>query len=327
RAAFDDWRNEDPRHADAYDRAVTLWSAYGTIEKRDLSPDLFRSRFSYWLKSRMPTELFDGLRPRARLGAAAGALSFLVVAIFSGLYLFQGLGAGLEDAAPVVASYTTEVGKFETVTLSDGSSITLGPGSDLQVAMSEEERRAELIRGAAVFSIASDAGRPFFVDAEDVSVRVVGTVFDVRNNGGVVRVSVSEGVVEAAHPFVVNDKATGMISRKALTAGQTVMASAGEGLSEISPFNPAGFAAWRASRLKYEDGTLAELIADANRYSVLPIILAEGLQDAEDVKVTFSYEGGNVERMLRALPTLFPVEIDRSDAEKIVIRRAALPPK
>ena len=322
-AAFQEWRDADPRHADAYDRAVTLWSAYGTLTKGEMNPKLFRGRFRYWLRACLPTSSFDVFAPRTRLTSAVGALAVLGLTVFTTFQIIREPTPTGEDAAPVMAAYITEIGEFREVLLADQSSVTLGPGSEIQVTMSAVDRKVELVRGAAVFDVAKDAARPFFVNAEDFSVRVVGTVFDVRNNGGVVRLSVSEGVVEAAHPLVINDAPTPMISRKELVAGQTVIATAGDGLSSVSAFSVDTFASWRDSRLKYEDALLSELIADANRYSSLPIVLDPSLRDIDQVKVTFSFDGNNVERMLSALPKLFPVEVDRSDHKEIIIRAAS----
>ncbi|MEM8774670.1 MAG: FecR domain-containing protein [Pseudomonadota bacterium] len=322
RIAFEEWRKADPRHADAYDRAVTLWSAYGTLKKREMNPKLFRGRFRYWLRSWLPAPLFEGSSPRARLAGAAGALAVLGIATFSAMQLF-GTAPAIEEPAPVLTAYKTETGELRDVTLTDRSSITLGPGSEIQVAMTSEERRVELIRGAAVFNVSSNPDRPFYVEAQDFSVRVLGTVFDVRNNGGIVRLSVSEGLVEASHPIIINDELSTMVSRKQLGEGQSITASASRGLSRVTDFDSGAFASWRDSRLKYEDAPLSELVADANRYSKIPITLEGSLERDASLKATFSYDAGNTDKMLSALPALFPVEIDRSSGAEIIIRNAA----
>ena len=321
--AFEEWREADPRHVDAYDRAVTLWSAYGTLNESEMDPKLFRGRLGYWLRARLAEPLFEAFAPRTRLAGVVSALAVLGLAVFTIFQITPESTPIAEDAAPAIAAYVTETREFRQVTLADQSSVTLGPGSEIQVAMTSRERKVELVRGAAVFNVAKDTARPFFVGAEDFSVRVVGTVFDVRNNGGVVRLSVAEGMVEAAHPMVINDAPLTMITRKQLIAGQTVIATAGDGLSSVSEFSVDTFASWRENRLKYEDALLSELIADANRYSDRPIVLDPSLRDIDQLKLTFSFDGNNIEKMLRTLPRLFPVEIDRSDETEIVIRAAS----
>ena len=69
-------------------------------------------------------------------------------------------------------------------------------------------------------------------------------------------------------------------------------------------------------------GASAGGIADANRYSATPIILDESVDEIEDVKVTFSFDGANLQPMLNALPRLFPVLVDQSNSAEITIRAA-----
>jgi transmembrane sensor len=53
----------------------------------------------------------------------------------------------------------------------------------------------KLESGAAKFSVTADPARPFRVLARNVSVTVLGTVFDVAFEGSGVRVSVERGLV------------------------------------------------------------------------------------------------------------------------------------
>jgi transmembrane sensor len=331
---FQEWRDADPRHAGAYDRAATLWSAHGTLDKGDISADLLPGRPGYWRRLRLPKALLAAFARRPAFtqrpaftrhpafAGGIGAFAVLMLAMIGGLQLIQKPATTQQESAANLTAYATATGELREVMLSDRSMVTLGPGSEIQVAMSVAERRVKFIRGAALFNVTKDADRPFFVDAEDFSVRVLGTVFDMGNNGGVLRLSVSEGRVEAAYPYVIYGKPTTMTTRRELRAGQAVTATADGGLSTVSEYSLETFASWRESRLKYQDAHLSELIADANRYSDRPIVLDPGIADIDDVKVTFSFNGNNVERMLSALPDLFPVEVDWSSATEIVIRAA-----
>ena len=94
-------------------------------------------------------------------------------------------------------------------------------------------------------------------------------------------------------------------------------------MSRVTDFDSGAFASWRDSRLKYDDAPLSELVADANRYSKIPITLEGSLERDASLKATFSYDAGNTDKMLSALPALFPVEIDRSSGAEIIIRNAA----
>ena len=52
--------------------------------------------------------------------------------------------------------YTTAVGGFASVPMTDGSKVTLNTDSVIRVALTEHERRVELERGEAFFEVAKD---------------------------------------------------------------------------------------------------------------------------------------------------------------------------
>jgi transmembrane sensor len=100
-------------------------------------------------------------------------------------------------AAPTRDSFSTEATSL-ALSLADGSTLELGPGSSLRVA-TESERLVvlKLTRGGALFDVARRPDREFRVEVEDVSVVVVGTRFRVeRRPDATVSVSVERGAVD-----------------------------------------------------------------------------------------------------------------------------------
>lgn len=319
REDFEVWRSSDPRHADAYDQAVTIWSALGKVDRSALEPSLFKR--SKWLLVRkflftLPVRVFQ-----QQHGMAMAAAALLAVVLSVGI-VSQLLNNGVPSHVDVarVASFTTERGQTKLISLDDQTIVTLGAGTELEVIMTDSERRARLHKGAAVFDVEHDARRPFFVDADKFTAKVLGTVFDVRNNGGTVRLAVSEGRVEAMHPMMMDGRAFNFKIHRELEPGEQISASHDDGLAEVSEFQKENFAAWREGRLRYQAATLTELVADANRYSTRLIWLADDVSTISGEKVTVTFNSNNVERLLATLPTLFPVQIDSSGSGAIVVR-------
>ncbi|MEM9261938.1 MAG: FecR domain-containing protein [Pseudomonadota bacterium] len=312
---FQAWLAADVRHEQAFDRATTAWSAYGALD---------REKLGYASPTPEPTAWLGGVIAHVRalsqghayrIGGVAAA--FLVVALVGFL---AANSAFWRTTPPTMTAYASEVGAFKTVTLEDGSTIILGPATKLEVAFSAARRDIDLVQGAAVFDVTSDPRRPFVVNAEAFSARALGTVFDVRNNGGMVRLSVLEGAVAASYPRLVKGEASGIASRREVKAGEGLSADAAGGLSATRSFKPERFASWRENRLRYLGASLQELIADANRYSDRPIVINDEVGDLSDLKVTFAFDGENIEGMLDALPSLFPVAVDDADPAQILIR-------
>jgi len=318
-AAFEAWRRAHPTHADAYDRAVSVIGALEALSQADLEPGLYPNYVdpqdtpatgSIWAKiGGRKTWTVSGLLG----GALAAALSFAVFPQLATDSLRQ------EQVLQASEIYQTDIGDIQTFELSDGSEITLGAASQLEIRFYNDQRSLILTRGAALFDVAPDPDRPFTVMADAMTATAIGTIFSIRNNGGTVRLAVSEGRVSASHPLMLTDEPSSLSARKELGAGEQIYATSQAGLSDVSSYRERNFAAWRDGRLTYVSGTLEELVADANRYSDRPIQLDPSLQGLQDLGVTISFDASDIPTMIEALPDMFPVRIDQSSEREIVI--------
>lgn len=84
-------------------------------------------------------------------------------------------------SAPVkLIQYKTTRGQRATITLSDGSTITLGPDSKFSYPENfVSNRRDVYLQGEAFFEVAKDAQKPFTVHSYELETRVVGTSFKI----------------------------------------------------------------------------------------------------------------------------------------------------
>lgn len=86
----------------------------------------------------------------------------------------------------------------KTDTLSDGSSITLNKYAllDYPKKFSGNQRHVTLVKGEAFFNITPNKTKPFIITAQNTTIRVVGTSFNVKNKNGSVEVIVETGIVQ-----------------------------------------------------------------------------------------------------------------------------------
>jgi ferric-dicitrate binding protein FerR (iron transport regulator) len=111
--------------------------------------------------------------------------------------------AGYHYTSPGTAPSPQEViaqsGERKTITLRDGSTIYLHPGSKLTIAadFGKATRQVSLI-GEAFFSVAKDSRRPFIVNTPTLTSRVLGTAFNIQayENDKLTIVAVTEGKVQ-----------------------------------------------------------------------------------------------------------------------------------
>lgn len=86
-----------------------------------------------------------------------------------------------------------------TDTLPDGSIVTLNKHSELRYPdRFRGETRAVTLNGEAFFEVAPDKSHPFIISANEASVRVVGTSFNVKSSPSATEVIVATGVVEVS---------------------------------------------------------------------------------------------------------------------------------
>lgn len=84
--------------------------------------------------------------------------------------------------------------------LPDGSEITLNKNSDLSYYSSFKRNRSiRLNSGEVFFRVKPDKTHPFIIDADQVSIRVVGTAFNVRHQPDGTEVIVESGIVRVSY--------------------------------------------------------------------------------------------------------------------------------
>ncbi|CAE6806146.1 Protein FecR [Paraburkholderia aspalathi] len=100
------------------------------------------------------------------------------------------------------ADARTAIGERRTMTLADGTRLTLNTDSAIDIRFSSAERRVHLIRGEIM--IATGHGgrerRPFIVETAQGSLQPLGTRFAVRQQSALCRLDVFEGAVRI-NPF------------------------------------------------------------------------------------------------------------------------------
>jgi transmembrane sensor len=224
--------------------------------------------------------------------------------------------------------YSTPIGGIASVPLQDGSNITLNTATEVHVALTPEERHIRLDDGEAFFEVAHDAKRPFVVQAGDKRVIAVGTKFSVRRNGDEIRVVVTEGKVrvesrsaEAVVP--PNSPATALDSQGAVGAVGGVSRDGGSGEVFLTPGSVASAGdagivveqkpiaeveddlTWRQGYLTFHDISLADAIAEFNRYNVHKISIQDPTVAA--IRISGSFRASNSAAFVRVLGDGFAI--------------------
>lgn len=199
---------------------------------------------------------------------------------------------------------------------SNGSTLQLDTATHAQIRLYRDRREVRLQEGQAMFTVRSDAQRPFYVYAGSLRITVTGTRFSVRHSGtgldaGRTVVSVEEGRVRVA---AADHGATeaGMPAADVtveLSAGQTATADAQGRLGPVASLPPGDIAPWRDGRLNFDQTPLAQAIAEFERYGHTGLVVRDPA--VATLPVGGSYSPRQHQQFARALPQLLPVRLVR----------------
>lgn len=258
-AALQEWLDADLRHRLAFEAVEALWGGFG--ETRD-APEVLAMRAE---ARRRPAPAWR------RLAAGLAAAAVLGAGVWGGSQLNLFHSHELPNQ-----TFRTEVGQRSTVTLPDGSVVTLNTGTLLRTRADGERRLLYLDRGQAYFKVARDRAHPFVVHAGGRTVTALGTAFDVRAENGRFEVTLVEGKVRVEAPLA---SGTGLVAARAvqkteMVAGSQLVAGEGGRLS-VEPTDTQREIAWTTGWLKFENERLGDVVGELARYSDTKILLED----------------------------------------------------
>lgn len=262
------WLLSDRRARAAWQRAQSGWDMAGLLADDP-----------------MIAEEMSATRPR-HFWPVAVAASLLLLALCAGAML-QWLPQ--HDHAPVRVALSAGASPAKRI-LSDGSTVMLDAGSEVGVEYAAHSRRLSLPRGHAFFRVAHDRARPFIVDLGGLTVTALGTAFDISNDGGTRRISLTEGRI------LVKDMSGRAVGMKA--GSQLIADGAGW---RIEDRDLGVERAWASRRHLFDETPLGDAAATMNRYTAHMLLIDPRLT-TRPVNGVFAF--GDTEGFARAIAAL-----------------------
>jgi len=275
RHACQTWRQSDPRHELAWQRAQQIGRNFASLPAELALPSLNRNR-------------------RNARRAAVKALVLLLTAAPAGWLAWRSA-----PAREWLAEHRTATGEQRQLTLADGTRLHLNTATALDVEYDGQHRLIRLHAGEVLVETApdGDAHRPFFVTTPDGSARALGTRFIVRRETEGSLVAVLQGAVEirpARAPEQALVLAAGQqarFDRQATGTAETADAHADD---------------WSRGILFVRNMRLADFLAELDRYR--PGVLR---CDPAVAGLTLSgaFQLGDIEQVLASLTESLPVTL------------------
>lgn len=302
------WQQKSEAHRHAFERITQVWMEVPNIDPAALhrprpKQGLFRRIVASWNE-------WTALAWWSNWAILGG-----VVAV--------ALAATAWQQWPAGDGYRTAVGETQTALLADGSRLSLNTDTRVRVVFDAGQRLVAVQGGEVAFEVAKDAKRPFIVRAAGSEVVALGTVFAVRLEQephvgaaslavtlveGQVSVRAAAGSGDAggragpdgvrlapAQPLVMHAGDRVRLQRAAGDAGRLVQQVDRPPLDQVM--------AWRRNEAVFNQATLADAVAEMNRYSATPIVLVGDLGQA-DWRVTGQFRTGDSEGFATALAAI-----------------------
>lgn len=311
RQAFMDWLRQSPVHVREYLQAETVFLALEGVARDDARDvqSLLRSASGNVVEfPEAGSTAGRGARARASmryLVPAVAAMLLLAIGVQRAPHLFERLNPNI---------YATGIGEQRHIVLADGSFIDLNTRSKVRVELGERFRNVYLAEGEAFFTVAKDSSRPFRVLSDTAVVRAIGTQFNVHRKEHATEIVVMEGRVAVARDatHIASSSAAGAsgstapMPAGALPSSTETAKQTGNAVSDIVEVGAGGFVqvsedrlasdtlpepgravAWRQRRLIFEQDTLADVVAEFNRYNTLQVVIDDPALAGERINGVF----------------------------------------
>lgn len=216
-----------------------------------------------------PTAQAARLKPAARPWRKASAIAASLLLLMAGYGAWQQVPVWQSD-------YHTSIGQRQSLTLADGSRVTLNTGSAVSVAFTASERRVVLQAGEALFETVDDP-RPFVVEAGGEPVTGDAAIFSVRRQQGAAQVVLAQGNAQV---------------------GGRALQLADDARSQT---------AWQRGKLIFNGKPLGEVLAELERYQHGRILVTDQKLAALEVSGVFDLDDPHA--LLRTLEQRYGLKV------------------
>ncbi|NDV65870.1 FecR family protein [Bacteroides sp. 224] len=230
------------------------------------------------------------------------------------MVIVSGLGYWFHTTNPandlIVETNTENTAK--EIILPDGSKVWINNATTLRYprAFTNKERQVYM-EGEAYFEVAKNAEKPFIVHGEALTVKVLGTIFNMKNDllQNVAEASLIEGEIE-----VRGNNSEGMIT---LSPGQRAELNRNNGKLTVKQVDTKLDAVWRNELIPFEQANILSIAKTLERFYQVKITLSP------DIRLDITYSGvlkrkSAIESVLKSLKNSIPINY-RIDGNNIFI--------
>lgn len=285
---FEAWRNKYPEHHDQLDQMLS---------------------FSQTLQQFSTTHGISSQNVRNSMKLSQQSKKHILQMLSKTLLFFVGVGGVIYLASDSTmlsyhtADFKTEVGQIHSITLQDGSKVTLGAKSAIKLDFSSEKRQINLVQGDMYIDVAKDPQRPLIIHTPQADFKALGTRFIVYQYS-------NSSVLNMLHSKVETRSLGKDHQSKVVKQGEKITANP-LGLSPISKLDIASTEfAWDKHQILADQLPLPDLLTNLSRYHHQYLIFNHST--LKDYKVSGVINAQqDLDQTLRLLVSHYPIKITK----------------
>lgn len=189
------------------------------------------------------------------------AVLLIPLLVYTG-FLFDQVHGNREQAELVLQQVVANPGSRVHFTLPDQTEVWLNSGSTLEypAAMNSQKQRNVKLIGQGYFKVAHNPNCPFWVEADQLKIKVMGTSFDVSNykNDGQITSTLEEGSIAL---FDSQDRKVAV-----LEPGQQATLKKDSRELHIENIETELITSWKDGRLIFRNSSIPEIITRLERW-------------------------------------------------------------
>ncbi len=334
-AFWRDWTKKNPDRQEAIESArklVSILSA-GQEKREDQLSRLQRGlQQRKLLENDLNVKKRDFFYSRRAAKYLSGIAATIIIA--AGVYFIQNrrYPGDKQVSTSYHQSKSFRTGKSErkTVILPDGSFITLNHNSSLVLSADFGKQVREVhLRGEGFFEVKKDPAHPFLVHTNTVTVKVLGTTFNLKahaSDEGVTETTLLKGIVEVELNQGSKKKYLLKAGHKIRTAGniKKTLVNPDNIQAEISPLLKEGISykpaetGWLRSRIELSDEKLSDIALKLGKWYGISIEFGD--ENVKNLRYSGTFESETVAEALEALQLSYPFNF-KAENGKIIITK------
>ncbi len=236
-------------------------------------------------------------RKRKNLLFLARIAAIFIIAVSIGIYANQFLTSEEVTPEPILKSISMKKGLRGSMTLSDGTKVTLNSESKIRIpSVFKPDIREVYLEGEAYFDVAKNPNKPFVIYTRGSVVEVLGTSFAIRSfpEDNEVRTVVEEGVVS------FRGEGKGIDDGVILTAGKLGSFDIKEKTISTQQVNNLDlYLSWKDGYLKFYQAPMAEVKRQLERKYDITVSFEN--PEVSELQLTAEFKSRMLENVLETI--------------------------